>query len=276
MKKSIATLILLLISWSIINAQEASYIINYDFHLNIYNYVDGYHYKSALYTNKDKTLFTYNAVDLEGENGFRKFVTYRSGSINGASYSRSFDRIGQQYYYDKSTRTNVYRELLGEQYPVKIIEKDLKFDWKITNETKNVGTYTCTKATLKNFYGRDYIAWFASEIPINSGPYKFRDLPGLILEVYDTNKNLHITVTTIKESQTPITIEVPEEKEIITHKRFLEENYELYHTYIENQKAYNATGKVARKLYPNPYSSIEYNSKQVLLLDETFQIPPPE
>ena len=48
-----------------------------------------------------------------------------------------------------------------------------------------IGPYKCKKATT-NFRGRDYIAWFSEDIPINDGPFKFNGLPGLIVEIYDT------------------------------------------------------------------------------------------
>lgn len=58
-------------------------------------------------------------------------------------------------------------------------------NWKLEDEKKEVLGYVCQKAST-HFSGRDYIAWFASAIPIPDGPYKFSGLPGLILEIYDT------------------------------------------------------------------------------------------
>jgi hypothetical protein len=46
----------------------------------------------------------------------------------------------------------------------------------------------CQKA-LTTFRGRSYIAWFAPDIPLSAGPYKFRGLPGLIVKVEDTKSN---------------------------------------------------------------------------------------
>ena len=60
----------------------------------------------------------------------------------------------------------------------------------ITDETKKIGTYEVQKATAR-FRGRDYTAWFTSEIPLPYGPWKLVGLPGLILEAYDTNKEIY-------------------------------------------------------------------------------------
>jgi len=58
------------------------------------------------------------------------------------------------------------------------------FSWNITEEQKTIDNYVCQKATC-TFGGRTYEAWFAPDIPINDGPWKFYGLPGLIFEVYD-------------------------------------------------------------------------------------------
>jgi GLPGLI family protein len=60
-------------------------------------------------------------------------------------------------------------------------------DWIIHDDTLTVAGYLCQKATCR-FRGRDYIAWFTPEIPINNGPWKFGGLPGLILKVFDVDK----------------------------------------------------------------------------------------
>lgn len=57
--------------------------------------------------------------------------------------------------------------------------------WTLGNETKTICGYKCQKATC-HWRGRDYVAWFAPDILMKSGPWKFGGLPGLIMKVYDT------------------------------------------------------------------------------------------
>lgn len=61
--------------------------------------------------------------------------------------------------------------------------------WSIRKEQKIISTFLCQKATA-TYKGRDWVAWFANDIAINDGPYKFHGLPGLIIEIGDT-KNEH-------------------------------------------------------------------------------------
>ncbi len=64
-------------------------------------------------------------------------------------------------------------------------ESKNRFNWQIEEETKVIEGYSVQKATT-SFAGRDYTAWFTNEIPIADGPYKFNGLPGLILEIKDS------------------------------------------------------------------------------------------
>ena len=62
--------------------------------------------------------------------------------------------------------------------------------WKLTNEKKQVKNLILQKATA-NWGGRNWIAWFTTEIPFQEGPYKFHGLPGLIVELFDDKNNYH-------------------------------------------------------------------------------------
>jgi GLPGLI family protein len=59
-----------------------------------------------------------------------------------------------------------------------------RLNWQLSDEEKQIAGYNCKKATA-TFSGRDYVAWYAPEIPISDGPYKFTGLPGLILSLND-------------------------------------------------------------------------------------------
>lgn len=57
--------------------------------------------------------------------------------------------------------------------------------WKMEEETKTICNYRCQKAVC-HFRGRNFTAWFTSDIPLKYGPWKFGGLPGLILRLSDS------------------------------------------------------------------------------------------
>lgn len=87
----------------------------------------------------------------------------------------------------KSKKLTYTTELIGIQ-PYKVI-RNSDFKWKLLSEKRIIQGYECQKATL-NYAGRQWEAWFTTEIPISEGPYLFNALPGLIVKMSDT-KNQH-------------------------------------------------------------------------------------
>ncbi len=59
--------------------------------------------------------------------------------------------------------------------------------WTLADERQTILGHHCQKATC-HFRGRDFVAWFAADIPVKGGPWKFGGLPGCILKVHDTQK----------------------------------------------------------------------------------------
>lgn len=57
-------------------------------------------------------------------------------------------------------------------------------NWKLVDETKVINSINCKKAEV-NYKGRDWTAWYSTEIPFLYGPYKFSGLPGLIVKITD-------------------------------------------------------------------------------------------
>lgn len=66
-----------------------------------------------------------------------------------------------------------------------VLENSKKIDWKILPEKNKIFNYNVQKATT-TLYGRKWVAWFASDIPVQDGPSLFYGLPGLILKIEDT------------------------------------------------------------------------------------------
>ncbi|MDW5287407.1 GLPGLI family protein [Formosa sp. PL04] len=116
---------------------------------------------------------------------------------------------GPQYKNIKTNEVLVDQEFFGKQFLIK--DSLPKLAWKMENETKQIGQYTCFKATAvklasetaaTSFRGPrraedndakkeepvapkeiTVTAWYTPQIPVNQGPGDYWGLPGLILEV---------------------------------------------------------------------------------------------
>lgn len=95
--------------------------------------------------------------------------------------------------------------------------------WNIGKESKEILGFQTLSATVK-YAGRDYKAYFTSEIPIQDGPYKFFGLPGLILEIFDEKNDHHFLAVGIsKEKKISINDRISKGKYIeTTRDKFIE------------------------------------------------------
>lgn len=87
--------------------------------------------------------------------------------------------IVEKSYPDYTIR--FINRIYGDDYKV---ADNRKLNWKISPEKEKIGEFNVQKASL-DFGGRKWIAWFAADIPIQDGPYKFHGLPGLIVKISD-------------------------------------------------------------------------------------------
>ena len=94
---------------------------------------------------------------------------------------------GDQVVFNINKNT-IWSNLLHRKQ-IYVKEVGSKINWKVENDSKKIGMFTCKKATAK-FRGRDYTAWFTYEIPLPFGPWKLNGLPGMILEAYDQGRNV--------------------------------------------------------------------------------------
>ena len=112
-----------------------------------------------------------------------------------------------------SMRMDEYNQMTNFKYKIfknyqdneKVFQYELKYkqdlkqiDWEIQQENKEILGFSVQKAT-GNFAGRNYIAWFAPELPFSDGPYKFSGLPGLIIEIADAQNYYHFRLKAFQQ-----------------------------------------------------------------------------
>jgi GLPGLI family protein len=106
-------------------------------------------------------------------------------TIRGYSPTSTID-----YFYFSKEQKLFAKERLINDYIVE--EEPTKIAWKITKDTANFSGISCKKATAF-FKGRTWNAWFAPDMPFQSGPWKLNGLPGLIIEASDKTGTIKFT-----------------------------------------------------------------------------------
>ena len=171
------------------------------------------------YTWKNDTLSGKTKDDLLilqiGENTSKCFSHYsfQVDSINSLPNGRRISgkmldnaiKSGEFFkgnYLHKRMKANIYKNYPQGKMTITdglslqdfIYEDELKVQqWEIRDSTKTILKYECQMAVC-NFRGRQWTAWFAHDIPISDGPWKFGGLPGLIMEVFDKNSQYYFTI----------------------------------------------------------------------------------
>lgn len=129
--------------------------------------------------------------------------------------------------------------MLGRLYKVQP-NKGYKIDWTITDEKKDIGGYTCYKATGQ-FGGRNYVAWFTEEIPFPVGPWKLHGLPGAILEAADSTNEVRFRYAGLDKVTDRITL--------MDINKLPELPYDKYRKALENSKS-NKLGAMMAQMPP--------------------------
>ncbi len=75
--------------------------------------------------------------------------------------------------------------------------------WELADGERTILGYACRRARC-TFRGRSYEAWYAPEIAVSSGPWKFGGLPGLILAIRDDAGVLDLEATGVEQRVEPI------------------------------------------------------------------------
>jgi GLPGLI family protein len=174
-------------------------------------------------------------------------------------------------------RAGRVKSVIFFNYPkekITVLDKTFKFykyvdnieniNWQIfTDEMKILG-YNCRRATCR-FRGRDYTAWYAVDIPINKGPYKFGGLPGLILKISDTQKHVEFVCESIEQTSVPIfkdenesdAVKISREKYLEQEKKFYENPLAMVNTFGNAAGGRDANGNPLPPVKNLPYNPIE-------------------
>jgi GLPGLI family protein len=191
----------------------------------------------------DKTQSTYKEdIKLAApapQSGIGSVMIFGGGGKNDILYKNI-----KEHRFSNSTN------IMGKPFLIK--DTLLKMNWELSGETKNIGIYTCYKATsrreiedikishengeLKEEKVTETIittAWYTTQIPVSTGPREFVGLPGLILEINDGKTTIICSEIELNSSE-KIIIEEPQKGKEISQKDFDILNNEKMKELMEN------------------------------------------
>jgi len=165
---------------------------------------------------------TYTLRFNQAESMYKEEAKLEAPTVGGqgrrgfGGFANSF-APGDQYKNVKDAQVLQEQEFFGKQFLIK--DELPKLEWKMENESRQIGQYVAFKATavkkvddadFRNFFRRGrnntnetatdstitkeedalvkskevtVTAWYTPQIPVNQGPGEYWGLPGLILEV---------------------------------------------------------------------------------------------
>ena len=178
-------------------------------------------------------------------------MTFSSGGIGGTYYKN----LKEKRFANKT-------EIMGKPFLVK--DSLSNYNWELTSETKNIGNYTCYKATFtreveiinmslvndepKEIAEKKTVvttAWYTTQVPISNGPSDYQGLPGLILEIND-GKTIIVCTEIIMNPSEEIKIIEPKKGKVVTQAKYEKISEEKAKEMMERFKSKNGNGMEIR------------------------------
>ena len=184
------------------------------------------HYNTEIPNTKKGTLFIDKSLNkslfVYGKNKDKKVDQNDDENVIRVRFRES-----KRFNYINFTTDTTYskEKVFNDEFI--IAEKKADLEWKLIDETKKIDSISVKKAIL-SFRGRNYVAWYSDKYPLRFGPWKFQNLPGLIIEIYDETKRYHWVVTSISKNNDTKIInfsEMKDEIKKISLKEFVDKRY---------------------------------------------------
>lgn len=138
----------------------------------------------------DITDTDYIQVNTKGNTNFTFFYNrMKRDSIESLRKISSQERytlfVNDHPYSIKTVKNKaIFTAEVGDQYFS--YEQTIDFKWKLTDTKRKIDSYNCKLATV-SYAGRTWNAWYTMDLPMDVGPYKFKGLPGCIVEMSDVD-----------------------------------------------------------------------------------------
>lgn len=153
-----------------------------------------------------------------------------------------------KFYTESHPYPRVYaiKTLAGTTFIIPASQASIS--WKIIDSTKTIQGFLCQKASGSS-YGRQYTAWFCTDLPYRFGPRRLHGLPGLILEAYDDAMEVVYRLNRVEDFNTGLApIGLPAEAATTTSAAFAqaEEAFKRNpQAFIDANRGQRTTGRTA-------------------------------
>jgi GLPGLI family protein len=161
-----------------------------------------YKFEFKKYINRpDITVTDYIQVNTKGNTSFTFFYNrMKRDSIESLRKISSQERytlfVNDHPYSIKTVKNKaIFTAKVGDQYFS--YEQTIDFKWKLTDTKRKIDSYNCKLATV-SYAGRTWNAWYTMDLPMDVGPYKFKGLPGCIVEMSDVDGVFNYTLIQTK------------------------------------------------------------------------------
>ena len=114
---------------------------------------------------------------------------------------------GQFIFKTPTVKQTLVADIMGVTHY--IYSEPVPVVWAIGTVTATIAGYACQQATA-TWGGCNWLAWFAREIPVADGPYKFYGLPGLIVQVADTHQHYIYELVALRRQPAPVALTLPD------------------------------------------------------------------
>lgn len=160
----------------------------------------GIDFNSTLEYDGFNTIYTYQKKSLENDKKTLSKNVFSKDRIH--MVQMRLDDVGEWTLVDHQTDGSMSRSVIGAKgYLINRDQTNQK--WTLIDEEKEILGYNCQKATTY-YAGRNYTAWYASNIKNESGPWLLHGLPGMILEAYDESKEVHFYAKELTFLEVPL------------------------------------------------------------------------
>ena len=189
----------------------AEYLVSYEliFNEDSTNTEDSRHQDFHLLIGEKKSMFLgINKFKADSISEIMKGQQFASFQDAANSIMNSYPRGRFNYIIYKNHPDDyiTLTETFLDMGPAIYQEAMNTFKWVIDNSfTDTYNDYSVKKATT-SYGGRQWTAYFAPDIPINDGPYKFHGLPGLILKIHDSEMHYLFSAISFEKEEHDRTI----------------------------------------------------------------------